>query len=320
MAAEGRMAEARGKTDWRSPASVKTLSRELLGKVKRDKVTTLAAAFAYHTLFAIPALLILTVALAALVDRATNVPVAQHLRDLVRDRAPADTKDLLNAIVDDAIAKVGGGGASLGLLLAAVLALWGGSNAVGALIEAFNRAYDAEEDRPFLKKKLLTLGLTLLLALFVNLAFALLVFGQRLGHWIADRAGLGTAFDVLWNLLRWPVAVAAVALALAVLYAIGPNVERPFRWISPGAILATLLWLAATAGFGLYLRFANPGSAYGVVGGVLVLLFFLYVTGIAFLLGAELDALLARTRAEETARRPATDRAARTTLRARGTA
>jgi membrane protein len=290
MAPDRTMSEAGGATDWRSPAAVKTLSKELYGKVKEDKVTTLAAAFT----------------LAALVDRATNLQVAVHLRDLIRDRAPANTKDLLNSIVDNAIAKVGGGGASLGVLFAAVLALWGGSNAVAALIEAFNRAYDVEDDRPFLKKKLLTLGLTLLLALFVNLAFVLLVFGQRIGHWIADRAGLGTAFDVLWNLLRWPVAIAAVALALAVLYGVGPNVERPFRWISPGAIFATVLWLFATAGFGIYLRFANPGSAYGVVGSVLVLLFFFYVTGIAFLLGAELDALLGTRRDSETILRPAT--------------
>ena len=117
---------APGAMDWRSPAAVKTLGKELYGKFKEDKVTTLAAAFAYHTVFALPALIILTVALAAVVDRATNVGVAQHLRDLIRDRAPADTKDLLNTMVDNAVAKVGGGSASLGVLFAAVLALWAG--------------------------------------------------------------------------------------------------------------------------------------------------------------------------------------------------
>jgi membrane protein len=307
MEGEHPAAEAPGAMDWRSPAAVKTLGKELFGKFKEHKVTTLAAAFAYNTVFALPALIILTVALAAVVDRATNVQVEEHLRTFVRDRAPADTKDLLNSMIDNAVAKVGGGRASLGVLVAAVLALWGGSNAVAALIEAFNLAFDAEDDRPFLKKKLLTLGLTLFLALFVNLAFVLLVFGQRIGHWIADRAGLGTVFDVLWNVLRWPAAVAALALVLAVLYNAGPNVKRPFRWLSPGVILATLLWLLATAGFGIYLRFANPGSAYGVVGAVLVLLFFLYVTGIVFLLGAELDALLGTRNKADTAQNPATE-------------
>jgi len=305
MTAGAGTAEGREPMNWRSPTAMKTLGTDLYAEVKDDKVTTLAAAFAYHTVFAIPALLILTVTIAALLNQATDIEVAERLRDVIRDRAPAETTDLLNSIVDNAIAKVGGG-ASLGMLLTALLALWSGSNAVGALIEAFNRAYDVDEGRPFLKKKLLTLGLTLLLALFVNLAFVLLVFGRRIGHWIADQAGLGSAFDVLWNLLRWPAAIAAVALMLAVLYYAGPNVEQSFRWASPGSVLATALWLLATAGFGLYLRVSNPGSAYGLVGSVLVLLFFLYVTGIVFLLGAELNALLGQRYDPETIRDLAT--------------
>lgn len=292
MASGQRTADGREPMNWRSPAAVTTVGKELYTEVTEDKLTTLAAAFAYHTVFAIPALLILTVTIAALVNQATDIQVAEHLRDLIRDRAPATTQELLNSIVDNAIAKVGGGGASFGLLLTALLALWSGSNAVGALIDSFNRAYDVEEGRPFLKKKLLTLGLTLGLALFVNLAFVLLVFGQRIGHWIAEQASLGSAFDLLWNLLRWPVGIAVVALMLAVLYYAGPNVEQSFRWSSPGSILATVLWLLATVGFRLYLLVSNPGSAYGLVGSVLVLLFFLYVMGIVFLLGAELNALL----------------------------
>ncbi len=306
MVSGGPTADGRGPMNWRSAGAMRTLGKNLFAEVKEDKITTLAAAFAYHTVFAIPALLILTVTIAALVNQATEIRVAEQVRDVIRDHAPANTKDLLNSIVDNAIAKVGGGGASLGTLLTALLALWSGSNAVGALIDSFNRAYDVEESRPFLKKKLLTLGLTLLLALFVNVAFVLLVFGQRIGHWIADQAGLGSAFDVLWNLARWPVAIAAIALMLAVLYYAGPNVEQSFRWASPGSILATVLWLLATAGFGLYLRFSNPGSAYGLVGSVLVLLFFLYMTGIVFLLGAELNALLAQQYDPETIRDLAT--------------
>jgi len=286
-------AEERTPMNWRSVASIKTLGKELYTEVKEDKVTTLAAAFAYHTIFAIPALLILTVTVAALVNQVTDIQVAENLRELIQDRAPADTRDLLNGMVDNAIAEAGGG-VSLGLLVTALLALWSGSNAVGSLIEAFNQAYGVEEGRPFIKKKLLTLGLTLLLAIFINFAFVLLVFGERIGSWIADRAGLGSAFDVLWNLTRWPVAIAAVAVILAVLYYAGPNVEQSFKWASPGSIVATVLWLLATAGFGLYLQISDPGSAYGIVGSVLVLLLFLYMTGIVFLLGAELNALIGR--------------------------
>lgn len=280
--------------NWRSPADVKRVGKELYAEFKRDNVTSLAAAFAYHTVFAIPALLILTVTVAALVNLTTNVDVTGNLKDLIAERAPGNTRQLLNDIVDNAIAKTSSGGATLGVAASALLALWSGSNAVAALIDAFNRAYGVQESRSWLRKKGLTIGLTLVLALFINFAFALLVFGQRIGSWIADKAGLGSVFDVAWNLARWPAAIAAIAVVLAVLYYAGPNVEQSYRWVSPGSILGTVLWLLATAGFGIYLRFSDPGSAYPVVGSVLVLLFFLYVTGIVFLLGAELNALIGK--------------------------
>jgi len=279
--------------NWRSTDDVKALGKDLYGEVKQDKVTTLAAAFAYFTVFAIPALIILSVTIAAWINKATNVQVTENLRQYIDEQAPASTQDLLNSIVDNAIAKVGGG-ASVGAIVAALIALWSGSAAVSALIEAFNIAYGVEDSRSLLRKKGVTLGLTLLLVFFINLAFVLLVFGRRIGEWIADKAGLGTAFDVTWNLLRWPVAIAALGLILALLYYAGPDVEQSFRWISPGSVLATVLWLLATAVVGIYLTFSNPGSAYGVVGSVLVLLFFLYITGIVFILGAELNAVLGR--------------------------
>jgi membrane protein len=286
--------------NWRSKEEVTGLGKELYQNFKEDRVTSLAAAFAYHTVFAIPALLILTLSIAAFVERVSSAQVTERLRELIQDRAPAETKDLLNSVVDSAIAQVGGGGASLGILVTVVLALWSGSNAVNALVESFNLAYDVEEGRPFVRKKLVVLGLTLLLALMINLSFVLLVFGERIGSWIADRAGFGSAFDVTWNLARWPLAVAAITFILAVLYYAGPNVEQSFQWISPGSVLATVLWLVATGGFGLYLQFSNPGSAYGALGSVLVLLFYLYVTGIVFLIGAELNALIGRRYDPET--------------------
>ncbi len=288
--------------NWRSKDEVKELSKELYQEVQQDKVTSLAAAFAYHTVFAIPALLILTLSIAALVESVSSVNVTENLREVIQERAPAETKDLLNSIVDNAIARISGGGASLSVLLTAALALWSGSNAINALIEAFNQAYGVKESRPFVRKKLVVLGLTVLVALMVNLALALLVFGERIGSWIADKAGLGSAFDVIWGITRWPLGIAAIAVILALLYYAGPNIDQSFRWISPGSILATVLWLIATLGFGIYLQFSNPGSAYGVLGSVLVLMFFLYVTGIVFLLGAELNALIGRKYDPEVAR------------------
>ena len=285
---------------WRSPAMLKHVAKDLFNKIRNDQVTNLAAAFAYNTVFAIPALIILTITMAALVDQASSVHVAERLRDTIQDRAPADTKDLLTSLVDTAVARVGSGKASFGLVTAAVIALWSGSNAIGALMNAFNLAYDVKDKRPFGRRKLLALGLTFLVAVVINAAFVLLVFGKRLGEWIAGQVGLGSTFDTVWGIVRWPIAVVSIALLLAVLYYLGPDVEQSFRWISPGSASATIAWLAATGLFGLYLHVSNPGSAYGAVGSVLVLLFFLYLTGIIFIVGAELNALLAARYDERT--------------------
>ena len=292
MSTTGRGSALREVNDRLSQLPAKDLGKRLYREVRDDEVTTMAAAFAYHWVFAIPSLLILVVVVAALLNRATAVPVVERLRALIGDHAPADTQAVLNRLVDNAVAQVGGGAASLGLIGTVLLALWSGSNGIGALMKAFNRAYDVGEGRPFVTKKLVAVGLTVLLALFVNLAFALLVFGRRLGEWLAGWVGLGSLFDVLWGLLRWPAAVAAIGLLLALLYYLGPDVEQSFRWISPGSVVATLGWLLLVVGFGLYLRVASPGSAYGTLGSVIVLLFFLYLTGLVFLVGAEVNAVL----------------------------
>jgi membrane protein len=279
--------------DWRSPQALKELAIEFYHEIQRDKVTNLAAAVAYNTVFAIPAILLLIVFGAAIVNRVTDVSVTENLKQAIQDHAPANTQALLNQIVDDSIAKVGGGSLSVGLVLTFLIALWSGSNAISSMITAFNLAYGVEDGRSWIKRKLTTFELTILLAFLINLSFSLLVFGQKIGEFFADKIGAGSAFNTLWNLARWPLGIAAIMIFLAVLYYRGPDVEQSFRWISPGSAVATILWLLATFGIGIYLQVSNPGSAYGVVGSVLVLLFFLYVSALIFIVGAELNALLA---------------------------
>ena len=244
--------------------------------------------------FAAPAMIILTITIAAVLEQITSIDVADHLRDLIRDRAPAETAGLLNAIVDNAIAKAGTGRASVGIAVTAVIALWSGSSGIGSLMDSFNRAYGVRESRPFVQKRMEMLGLTLLLTLAINLAFVLLIYGQRIGHWGVDRWGFGAQFDTMLSISRWPIAVGSMMVMLAVLYYIGPNVELSFRWISPGSILATCLWFLAAAGFWTLPDDRQPGHAYGALGSVLVFLFFLYITGAIFVLGAELNAVVGK--------------------------
>jgi membrane protein len=184
--------------------------------------------------------------------------------------------------------------------MSAAIALWSGSNGVSTIIRAFNRAYDVDDDRAFVKKKLLSLGLTVLMGVLTVLAFTLFVFGEQIGSWVAERVGLGSAFEVMWNILRWPMAIVFFMFMLAVLYYLGPNVEQSFHWISPGSVIATLLWIVVTFGFKFYVTYANPGSAYGALGGVVVLMFYLYLSSIVFLVGAEINAVLQRRYDEKT--------------------
>jgi membrane protein len=271
---------------------LKDLGKRTVKKIGSDQITTLSGAFAYNWTFSLPPLILLIVLIAALINRVTTVPVVENLRDLINRRAPAETQEMLLKLVDNAVAQVGGGAASIGAIFTALLALWAASNAIGVLITGFNRAYEVQEDRSFIRKRAIQLGLTLLLVLFVNVAFALLLFGQQIGRWLADWIGLGSQFDTIWSISRWPGAILGIMLMLAVLYWAGPNVDQPFHWVSVGSIVATLVWLALIAGFGLYLSISNPGTAYGVLGSVIVLLLFLNLTGIIFFLGAEINAIL----------------------------
>lgn len=277
-----------------SNAGVVAIAKDLVKEITDDDVTGLAAEVAYHAIFSIPALIVVLITLAAVIDNTANVELAERLQDMITENAPDSTQPILSELVDNAIDRVGGGAASIGLASALLVALWAGSNAVGVLVKAFNRAYDSTERRSFPRMKLSAVLLTIMMGLIVNLALALWVFGGQTGSWLADEFSMGSTFDWAWNLSRIPVGVIVIVLMLAMLYFFGPTVEQEFRWVLPGAVFSTVAWGILVFGFSLYLRFASPGSAYGALSGLIVFLFFLYLTSVIFLIGAELNAVLAR--------------------------
>lgn len=270
------------------------IGKELVGEITDDDVPGLAAEVAYHAIFSIPALIVVLISLAAVIDNATDVGLAERLRDTIAESAPESTQDILTALVDNAIDQVGGGAASIGLVTALLIALWAGSNAVGVLVKAFNRAYDATEERSFPKMKAAAVFLTIMMGLIVNLALALWVFGGQIGSWLAREFSMGSTFDWAWNLSRIPVGILVIVFMLGLLYYFGPTVDQEFRWVLPGAVFSTVAWGILVFGFSIYLRFASPGSAYGALSGLIVFLFFLYLTAMIFLAGAEFNAVLAR--------------------------
>ncbi|MDI3341207.1 MAG: YihY/virulence factor BrkB family protein [Sphaerobacter sp.] len=267
---------------------VALVGKELFHEVRDDNVTGMAAQAAYQLIFALPPLLIFFAALSALVDRYTGVDVFGQALGLAEQALPASVYQTVEIILGGVQEQGTTGLLSLGF----ILALWSASGAVNTMIALFNRAYDVTDTRSFITKRLLSIGLTIGLAVLVIGAFVLAVFGQRLGVWIAELAGLGSEFTVVWDIARWPAVVIFVMLALAIFYWAGPDVDTSIRWLSPGAVVATILWLLATFGFSLYLRVSDPGSAYGVLGTLVVLLFFLYVSSVILLLGCELNAVI----------------------------
>jgi membrane protein len=248
-----------------------------------DDVLGLAAQLAYYFFLALfPALLfLLAVAsylpLTNLTDEFARLAsrfVSPEVSDLVQDQM----RRLANA-------------ESGGLLTFGVLgALWSSSAAIVSIVGALNRAYDIEEGRPWWKVRLLAIGLTIGVALFVLMALTLVLAGPALARYLGRATGLGAAAEWASLILQWPLALALIATAFSLIYYFAPDVDQDWTWVTPGAIVGTALWLIASLAFRLYIsRFTDYNAAYGTIGGVIVLLLWFYVSGIALLAGAELN-------------------------------
>jgi membrane protein len=246
-----------------------------------------SAQLAFYLLLAVfPALLFLT----ALLGLLPEVPVTPSLLKSMRTVLPDDALSLLQHYLQQVAAGSGSSILSLGLLGA----LWASSSGLAAIMETLNVAYGVEETRPYWKVRVIAAMLTIALAGFIIVATGLVLAGQYLAHWIADQMGLGNVFTVLWSVLQWPVAIALMLLVVGVIYYVAPNVEPQWRWLSPGAVLAVGMWLAVSLGFKMYVdNFGNYNAAYGSIAGVIALMLWFYWSGIALLLGGEINAEIA---------------------------
>lgn len=255
------------------------------------QVGPLTAAFAYYWIFALPPLILLITMFAAAVNALTDVSVVEQLREFITDHVPEEMQGFLNTVVDQGIAQVGGGIASLGVIITAAVALWSASSAVGILLVGFNRAYAVEETRSYFRRRTLLILLTIALVVFINVAFILLIFGERIANWLDKHIDLSDSFLEFWDYARIPFALFCLAVIVVSLYWFGPNVRQPLRQILWGSAFTTLGLVILFYGFGLYIQFANPESAYGLVGGVILLLLLLKWAGMVFFLGAIINSI-----------------------------
>ncbi|MGP4109325.1 YihY/virulence factor BrkB family protein [Streptomyces sp. 4N509B] len=268
--------------------------RRALKQFKADDISDWAAALTYYGVLSVFPGLLALVSLAGLIGDAAIDPLTDNVETL----APGPARDILTTMLDEL--RGGQGRAGLALVVGVALALWSASGYVAGFMRASNTIYRVEKDRPAWKALPLRVAITALLVVFAALISASVVLTGTLARRAGDVLGLSDRFVSVWNVAKWPVLVVLVALFVAVLYWIAPAERRPFRWVSPGSLLAVLLWLLASAAFGLYVaNFGSYDKTYGSFAAIIVFLIWLWISNTALLLGLVLDAGLERQEREE---------------------
>ncbi|KUI39335.1 YihY/virulence factor BrkB family protein [Mycobacterium sp. GA-2829] len=279
-------------TDLTKPSALYVL-RKTAREFSHDQCTDLAAALTYYAVLSLfPAVLVM-VSLLGVFGQGKRTTDA--LLDLISDVAPASTVDTLRPTVQQLVESPSAGFA---LVIGILTALWSASGYVGAFGRAMNRIYEVDEGRPVWKLRPLQLVLTFAALIGAALVLFMVAVSGPVAEAVGNAIGLGDAAVTAWNIGRWPVILLLVIIAVAVLYYATPNVQQPkFRWISLGAALAILTWILASVIFGIYVaNFSSYNKTYGALAGVIIFLLWLWITNLALLFGAELDAELERGR------------------------
>jgi membrane protein len=268
--------------------------RRTVHEFRDDNLTDWAAALTYYAVLALFPALLVFVALVGLFGQYPQT--TDSLLEIVGKLGPNSAVETFRAPITSVVRNKGGAGALLGIgLLAAV---WSASGYVGAFMRASNAIYEVREGRRFWKLRPIQIGVTVVMVLMAAVVAMAIVVTGPLAHAIGDVIGLGSTAVLIWDIAKWPVLVAVVLTMFAILYYVAPNVRLPgFRWLSPGAVLAIVVWLAASIGFGVYVaNFGSYNKTYGALGGVIIFLVWMWLTNLALLLGAEFNAELERGR------------------------
>src|SRR3954447_3830003 len=255
-----------------------------------DKLTTWAAALTYYAVLSIfPALLAL-VSIVGLIGKSATQPLLNNLDAI----APGPAKNILSSSLHG----LSTGSSTLAFILGLVLAIWSASGYIGAFMDAANAVWDAPEGRPIWKRVPLRLAVTVVLLILLAASALAVVLTGPLAKSVGDIIGLGSTFVTVWDIAKWPALLLVVSFMISLLYWAGPNVKQPgFPWVTPGGILAVLLWIVASALFAFYVsNFASYNKTYGSLGGVIVFLVWLWITNLIILLGAEFNAEMERSR------------------------
>lgn|SRR5215208_159065 len=281
-----------GLTDLSKRDYVAVLKRAVK-EANNDHITSLAAALAYYAFLAIPATLLIAAGLFGLFagpDAVTNV--IDKLQGIIPSQASTLLEDSLNRLTQNQ-------GTSITLIaVGGALALWTLSGAMQNVMWALNMAYDREETRGFVRRRIVAAAMAVFALMASALALGLLVLGPHLSRWIGDAVGDKTVVEIVWWVAQWPILIGGLLLAFAIIYYLGPNIEHPkWQFLSFGAVFAVVVWLVASGAFAFYAsRFGSYNKAWGSLSAVVVMLTWLWISSVALLLGAELNAEAERSR------------------------
>lgn len=265
--------------------------RRTVAGFRDDNLLDLAAALTYYAVLSIfPALLVLVSLLGLAGQSATRA-----LTDSI-SAAPADVAGMLTSVLEN----VQRSQATAGIfgIIGLAVALWSASGYIGAFMRASNVVYDVPEGRPIYKTLPIRVGVTLLMVVLLAVAAVAVVVTGGLAEQAGQLLGLGPTAVMVWRIAKWPVLVFVVAFMIALLYWASPNAKRGFRWVTPGSVLAIVIWLLASGAFAVYVaNFSSYNQTYGSMAAVIIFLVWLWITNIAILLGEEFNAELERGRA-----------------------
>ena len=250
-----------------------------------DDMPTYAAALSYRALFSLFPFLLFLIAMLSFLNLGNFFTWLREQAALV---LPATAQEVIDPVITDLQS-----GKNSIFSVAIVVAIWVASNGIRSLMNAMNKAYNVRESRPGWKLYSLSVLYTLGIAIVLLVAAALMVVGLQWIEWMGSWVGLGDMAVTLWAWLRWPAAILLLMLVVAILYYLMPDVEQAFRFITPGSVVAVIIWIAASLGFGFYVsNFSNYDAMYGGIGAMIVLLLFFYISSAVLLLGAELNATI----------------------------
>lgn len=268
---------------------IKDLGRRAFAEIDEDNVLDGAAALAYYFFFALFPMIMVLIAMLGIFG---GQSLANTLVDQITRMMPGSASTVVHDTMKHALANSGGGKLSLGVLLA----LWSATSGMTGMMSALNNVFEVRETRSMIKSRAIALGLTVLNGVIVLIGMALLLYGGT----FADHF-LGGQLAIAWKIIQYPLSIAFLLLSYSTIYYFAPNIEHPhWEWVTPGSFVGVLLWLIASIGLRVYLHFSNSyNTTYGALGGVMILMLWFWVTGLAVLIGGEFNSEIEKAAGEK---------------------